>query len=71
MNLNVITKIELMHGAKSGPRLYNRIIKRNICLQNHNFYQYETELYKLLEKIFIWNTIIKIVYNVLLIRAYI
>ena len=50
MNLNVFTKIGLMHGANSGPRLYNRIIKRNICLQNYKFYQFETELYKLLQK---------------------
>ena len=53
MNLNVITKIGLMHGSNSGPRLYHRIIKKNICLQNYNFYQFETELYKLLQNIFI------------------
>ena len=52
MNLNVFTKIGLMHGANSRPRLYNRIIKRNICLQNYNFYQFETELYKLLQNSF-------------------
>ena len=62
MNLNVITKIGLMHGTNGVPRLYNRIIKRNISLQNCNFYQFETELYKLFQTIFIWNTIIKIVY---------
>ena len=39
-----------MHGSNSGPRLYNRIIKRNICLQNHNFYKFKTEFYKLLQK---------------------
>ena len=53
MNLNVITEIGLMHGANSGPTLYNRIIKRNICSQNYNFYKFKTELFKLLQNIFI------------------
>ena len=47
------TKIGLMHGCNSGPRLYNRITKRNICLQNYNFYKFKTELYKLLQNILI------------------
>ena len=31
-----------MHGSNSGPSLYtyNKIIKRNICVQNYNFYQF-------------------------------
>ena len=43
------TKIALMHGSNSGPRLYNRIIKRNIYFQNY-VYKFKTELYKLLQK---------------------
>ena len=30
------TKIGLLHGSNSGPRLYNRIMKRNICFENYN-----------------------------------
>ena len=56
------TKIWLMHGSNSGPRLYNGINKKNICLQNYNFYKFKTQSYKLLQNIFIWNAIIKVVY---------
>ena len=38
------TEISFMHESNSGPRLYNRIMKRNICLQNYNFYKFKTEL---------------------------
>ena len=46
------TKIALMHGSNSGPRLYmyNRIIKRNICFQNY-VYKFQTELFKLMQNI--------------------
>ena len=46
------TKIGLMHGFNSGYRLYNRIMKRNICFQSYNVYKFKTELYKLLQNIF-------------------
>ena len=47
MNLNVFTKIGLMHGANCVPRLYNRIIKRIFVYKIVIFTnKFESELYK-------------------------
>ena len=46
------TKTGLMRGSNFGPRLYDRIMTRNVCFQNY-VYKFKTELYKYYCKIFI------------------